>query len=246
MERGGDGIALGVAIVPRWRPTQRQHGIEVADGSRADVFRRHGGEREVEENNLQRVILGDAADGHVVGLDVAVRYALLVEMPHDVDQILAKPLQEIDVEAALLADSAPERFDPLIIGVGEHRSHQKASVVADLEGLNEAHDPVVAVVCQPGEGCRLVAETVVVLGRGGDLENEPLRVSGIGCGSPRDQQRRRTGALPDPPLHTQATRQEIAGDSVGGIQRVFLAGARELIFGIVQQRQEFADRIKTV
>ena len=245
VERGGDGVALGVAVVPRRRTAERQHRVEIADRAGADIFRGRGREREVEEDELEHVLAAGEPDGDVVGLDVAVRHALLFEVTDDVDQVFAEPLEQVDVEAAFLADAAAERLDAIVVEVGEHRPHEEARVVADLHRLLEGDNAMVSVVGERLEGSRLGPHTIVVLRRGGDLENELFARPVIGAPA-GDEQGRRAGALADPTLDLETAGEDVAGDGLGGVLGIFLYGARELVFGVVEERKEVGDRVEAV
>jgi hypothetical protein len=104
---------------------------------------------------------------------------------------------------------------------------------------------MVAVVGERLEGLRLRPQPVVVLGRRGDLEDElfarPASLAAAG-----DEQGRRAGALADPPLDLEAAGKDVAGDGLGGVVGVFLDGARELVFGVVEQREEVGDGLEAV
>ena len=172
--RHGDGVALGVAVKPGRRAAEGKQRIEVADGAGADVFLRHRGEGEIEEDDLEGVIAAHPADGDVVGLDVAVGDPLLLEVADDVDEVFAEALEELDVKPALLADPAGEGLDPLVVGVGEHRPHEEAGMVADRHLLHEGHDPRVAVLRQGTKRGRFSAEPLGMLGEEGDFEDQLL------------------------------------------------------------------------
>ena len=174
VERGGDGVALGVAVKPGRRAAEGEERIEVADGAGADVFLRHRGEGEIEEDDLEGVIAAHPADGDVVGLDVAVGDPLLLEVADDVDEVFAEALEELDVEAALLADPAGEGLDPLVVGVGEDWPHEEAGMVADRHLLHEGHDPRVAVLRQGAKRGRFGAEPLGMLGKESDFEDQLL------------------------------------------------------------------------
>ena len=131
VKRRGGGVPLGVQV-PAWRLPQGKQRVEVARRAGPDVLGRGPRQREIEQHEVQLVAPADHADGDVVGLDVAVRDALLLQVIHDVQQVLAEALEQIDVEPAFLAQPLAQGLDPLLVLVDEDRAHQKADAVADL------------------------------------------------------------------------------------------------------------------
>ena len=244
MERGGDGVALGIAIKPGRRAAEGEERIEVADRAGADVFLRDRGEGEIEEDDLEGVIAADAADGDVVGLDVAVGDPLLLEMADDVDEVFAEALEELDVEAALLADPAGEGLDPLVVGVGEHRPHEEAGMVADRHFLHEGDDPRVAVLRQGAKRGRFGTEPVGMVGEEGDFEDQLLAGGVAAREGAGDEERRRAGALADAALDFETAGEEVAGHRLGGVVGVVLDGAREVVFGLVEVFEEVGDALE--
>ena len=181
LELAADGEEIGAIVGQRKRQrrvaaraAEGEERIEVADGAGADVFLRHRGEGEIEEDDLEGVIAAHPADGDVVGLDVAVGDPLLLEVADDVDEVFAEALEELDVEAALLANPAGEGLDPLVVGVGEDWPHEEAGMVADRHLLHEGHDPRVAVLRQGAKRGRFGAEPLGMLGKESDFEDQLL------------------------------------------------------------------------
>ena len=104
---------------------------------------------------------------------------------------------------------------------------------------------MVSVVGERLEGSRLGPHTIVVLRRGGDLENELFARPVIGAPA-GDEQGRRAGALADPTLDLETAGEDVAGDGLGGVLGIFLYGARELVFGVVEERKEVGDSVEAV
>ena len=85
------------------------------------------GVRESEKSKSTRCSCarGRLGDADVVGLDVAVRDALLLEPVDGLEQVLAEALEQLEVEAALVAQALGER---LVAGL----RHEEAGAVAEL------------------------------------------------------------------------------------------------------------------
>ena len=138
LEEGhGGGVSLGVQVPPL---PQGQHRVEVALGAGLDVLGRRAGQREVEQDQVQLVAPADRPDADVVGLDVAVRDALLLQVLDDLQQVLAEPLEQIDVQPALLAQPLAQRLWP-------GRPQQQARLAADLERLDSTRRCAGAAAC---------------------------------------------------------------------------------------------------
>ena len=79
VERHRRGPVFGLAVVAAER-SEREKRVEVGDGACPEVFQWRAGEREIEQDQMQRVVAAAHANCDVVGLDVAVEHALGFEM----------------------------------------------------------------------------------------------------------------------------------------------------------------------
>ena len=98
---------------------------------------------EVEEHDVQGVATPDHPHGDVVGLDVPMGDALLLEVIHDVEQVLAESLEMVDVEASFLAKPLAKGLDPILALVDEDWPHEEGGAFADLDRLAEFNNVLV-------------------------------------------------------------------------------------------------------
>ena len=89
---------------------------------------------------MQFVAAAQHSDRDVVGLDVAVRDALVLQMVHDLEQVLAEPLEQVDVQPAVLSQPLAQGLDDLPVLFGEDGSHQECRTDRRSPWLDEAHD----------------------------------------------------------------------------------------------------------
>ena len=142
MEGRGRRVALGVKV-PAWWLTQGEQWVEIPLGPGSDVVGRGPSQREIEEHNVQGVATPDHPHGNVVGLDVPMGDALLLEVIHDVKQVHAESLEMLEVEASFLAKTLAKGFDPILVLVDEDWTHKEGGVFADLDRLAEFNNMLV-------------------------------------------------------------------------------------------------------
>src|SRR5438309_1641317 len=82
---------------------------------------------------MQLIPAADGPDADVVGLEVAVGDTLLLQILDDLQQVLAEPLEQIDVQPALLPQPLAERLRP-------GRPQEQAWLTADRERLDVLDD----------------------------------------------------------------------------------------------------------
>ena len=167
MEGRGRRVALGVKV-PAWGLAQGEQRVEVSRGPGPDVVGRGPRQGEIEEHDVQGVATPDHPHGDVVGLDVPMGDALLLEVIHDVEQVHAESLEMLEVEASFLAKTLAEGFDPILALVDEDWPHQEGGVFADLDKLAEFDDVLVPELL---ENLGFVLDASVLLGVARGLEH---------------------------------------------------------------------------
>ena len=155
----GGRVPLGVKV-PARRLAQGEQRIEVSGRACMDGVDGCARKGKIIEHEVQFVAPPDMTDRDVVGLDVAMRDALFLKVVDHAQQVLAKTLQEINVEPALSADTLAERLDTFLLGADEHRTHQKRRAISDVHGIDEFHDVLMAEFL---DDFGFIAKTLVVL-----------------------------------------------------------------------------------
>ena len=235
VERHPGRVAFGVEV-PARRLAQREQGVEVALGAGVDIFGGRAGEGKIEEHQVQLVAAPDLPDRDVVGLDVAVADALLFEVVDHTEEVLAEPLEQVDVEPALLAAPMAEGFDAFFLGADEDGPHEEGRSIADFDGLGQFDDVLVAEFLQH---FGFIGEPFVVLRLAGHLED-------ILPAAALDEQPHRAGSLPEPLDDGEPARQQIA---LLGPRRVFdavLLRGGQLVFDLVEPVEEVGRRLGAV
>jgi hypothetical protein len=104
---------------------------------RADLnlLRRHPRQREVEQDELEPLLA--RADADVVRLDVAVGHAVALQRGDGLEQVLAKPLEQLQPQPALLAQ-------PLSQGLVARLVQDQHGSATDLLHLAKADDELTA------------------------------------------------------------------------------------------------------
>ena len=152
--------AFGVQV-PARRPAQRQEGVEVGRRAGGQVGQRRAAQREVEQHELQLAGAG-RADADVLGLDVAVRDALALQVVHRLDQLAAEALQQVQRQPALVAQQGRQR---LLARVAQ----QQRGAPGDAERLAVGDD---VLVVQPGQHLAFGHQPLVVRDIQRHLEHE--------------------------------------------------------------------------
>ena len=82
--------------VPASLGPQREEGIEVGPCSGLDVFGRRAGEREIEQDKTQTAAAASRCDADIVGLDIAMGDALLLEVIERLEEIFPESAHQIE------------------------------------------------------------------------------------------------------------------------------------------------------
>ena len=173
---------------------------------------------------MQRVAPPDHPHGDVVGLDVPMGDALLLEVIDDVEQVHAEPLEMLDVEASFLAQPLAQGLDPILALVDEDRPHQKAGVLADLDKLAELDDVLVPELLQ---NLGFVLDASVLLGVARGLEHVVLPAA-------LDQQGDRAGALPKTLEDGESAGEQISLLCLCRVEDVLMLGRGELVLDDIE------------
>ena len=208
VQRDGGREPFGVQI-PARRLAQGQEGIEVTGGSGPDVLGAAAGQGEIEQDQVQRIAAADGRDADVVRFDVAVGDALALQQNHRLQEIVAEPLEQIETEPALFLESRAQRLVPGLV-------QQQGDSIGKLKNFVAAHDQRTV---QFLEHLAFVADTVVVVGIDGDLDDKLLVL-------PADQQGRGGGAGAELADDLVAPGQHVAGLGVDRVGRWSVVGGR--------------------
>ena len=227
VQRDGRREPLGVGV-PAGRLARLQERVEVVPRARQDVLGRRAREREVEEHEVE--LAADLGRAEVVGLDVAVGDALLLQPVDGGQQVFAEALEQLQVQAALVAQPVGERA---VARAGHQQPRPFAArAVAERELVVQLDDVLVA---QPAQHVRLGAQAVVVVGRQRHLEHVLAPVA-------LDEQGQRRAPLAEPPLHDEAVAELVAGAGLDWVGPGTLVGTGQLFLDPFQLFQELADR----
>ena len=216
--------------VPARRLARLQERVEVMARAGQDVLGRRAREREVEQDEME--LVADLRRAQVFRLDVAMRNALLLEPVDRREEVLTEPLEQLQMEAALLAQAVGERG---VARPGHEQTHTVvARAVLERQDLMELHDVLMA---QGAEHVRLRAEAIVVLRRQRHLEHVFLTVA-------LDEQRERRRPLAEPPLHDEAVIELVARACIERVGPGTFLRPGELVFEPFELFQELADRFE--
>ena len=193
MQRHGDGVALGGEVEGPLRVEER---LEVGRGAGVGIRSARPGEREVVENEVLLLVGAEGHDAEVVGLDVAVRHADLLEVAHRFEQVVAPTLQELGADGAVLAQHIGE--GPLA-GEGQ----DEGGPLRQLHLLDELDD---VGLIEVDETCALGADAVVAGAAEGDLEHHVTVMGQVPA-----PQRRGGGALAEAAHDLEAPGEGVAG-----------------------------------
>ena len=225
----GDGgrEPLGVGV-PAGRLARLQERVEVVARAGQDVLGRRARQREVEEHEVE--LVADLRRAEVVGLDVAVRNALLLEPVDGGQQVFPEPLQQLQVQAALVAQAVGERG---LAGAGHQQPRPLAArAVVERQLVVQLDDVLMA---QAAQHVRLGAQAVVVVGRQRHLQHVLAPVA-------LDEEGERRAPLAEPPHHDQPVAELVAGAGLDWVGPGALVGPGQLFFDVFQLFQKLADR----
>ena len=218
MEGRGCRVTLGVKV-PAWGLAQGEQRVEVSRGPGPDVLGRGPRQREIEEHHVQGVAPPDHPHRNVVRLDVPVGDALLLEVIHDVEQVLTESLEMLDVEAPFLAQPLAERLDPILALIDEDRPHEKGGMFADLGKLAEFDNVLVPELL---EHLGLVLNASVLLRVTCSLEYVLLAIA-------LDQQGDGTGALPKTLENGESVGKEVSFLGLRWVEDILMFGRGEFV-----------------
>ena len=226
-DRGGEALGIGV---PARGLAQGQEGVEVGHGAGADVLGRGVGQGEVEQHQVQLLALAHECDAEVLGLDVAMGHAFLLQPVDCLEQVLAEALEELEVQPALLAQALGQG---LLAGL-VHQDADPALIVAHLVQGNDE-----LVTAQTAQHRGLGLEAGVVVGLQGHLEHLLLALV-------VHQQGQGGGTLAEALLDHQAVDQAVAGFGLERVADQGLGGLRggDLVFELLELVQEVGHRVE--
>jgi hypothetical protein len=222
MQHHGGGEAFGGGVPAPSALLELEERLQVGRGAGADLVERGAGEGEVEQLEAEFVVLAVFRNADVVRLDVAVRYALLLQKLHRFEQVFAETLEQVEREAAFAGEALRQGFDAGAL-------HEETGQALDGERVLLGGDD--ARVAQRVERGVLCQDAVVVLGAAGNLEHQMAAalVHQQGDGG-------RTAA--EPLFHHRAALQPVAGLGFEWVDSGLLGGAGELLLIGVEPLEE--------
>ena len=177
--------SLRIGVPPRG-PAKLQERIQVLGRARPDVLRGGVREREVEHDEGERLVRAARGYPDVVGLQIPMRDAFLLQPLHDAQQLPPEAFQKVEREPAFLADAVREGVGAgLVLGAG-HRDEQRC-VAGQLHVAMERDD---VRMTQQSEHLALAPDASVERGFEGDLEHTiavlVAHLEGDGGGAPAE------------------------------------------------------------
>jgi hypothetical protein len=224
VQRDRGGIALRGQIPSAGGPLGQER-VAIAHRARVQVRPVAAGQREVEHQQVALLVLAAGDHAEVGGLEVAVSHAVALQQRQRAEQVGAEALQQVQRHWPVALEARAEG----LVG-GLQAQHQAAAELGEPVG---GHD---ALVAQLVEGGVLVAQPLGGVVVAGDLEH--LAATGGVVG----QQHRARRASAEAASHGPSA-DPVAG---GGVDRVGLVGAGEVLHGVVEPGQEVIDRHRPV
>ncbi len=158
-----------------------------------------------------------------------MRNALFFQEPDHIEQVLAKPLQQVHVQPAFLAEPVSQRLRTGPV-------HEQAHPAPHFQSLEVFDDVLVPELLQD---LTLVPQPIVVRGIAGHLEDQLLAV-------PLHQEGHGTGAGTQSFLDHQAAGELIVDLGLRGILDQIMIGTKQFPLDLVQTLQEITGGIQSI
>ena len=231
----GRGEAFRVYI-PARRSAQPQERVQVRGGACADVFRRRIRKREVEHDEGERLVRPAHGYADVVGLQVAMRYALLLQPLHDAQQLIPEALQQVERESAFLSNAIREGVRAALVAGAGHR-HEERRVARQLHVAVCLDD---VLMTQRAQHLALAPDAIVERRVEGHLEHAAAVIV-------LDLKRDGGGPFAEASFHQKSVLEHVAGAGIERmnevVPRLSLEAAEELPFRRYELLEELRDGV---